>query len=316
MNIKDGEGVGTSIFAKGKARVFNVRRLRNALLAGVLLARLASAAVADTNEVAQSGSGSSCPVLDYFADWYVRVDKTRAEQPHWAPPVATTSPALQEVLRYDIMQQSLKGGRTLTTFGSGKGLEFIPTERIQFIIGLPSWQSENTTPRKDGWADESFLMKYRLLSANEAEGNYVLTLFAGLTAPTGSETFTTHHYTFSPTIAGGKGWGDFNVQSTLGLSVPDNGTAHGGLGTPILDNTVLQYRVAKVFWPEVEANYTYWPNGKNGGLNQLFITPGLVLGKFHIWERLGMMIGAGCQIAVTDRPLYHRNLIITARFAF
>jgi hypothetical protein len=95
-----------------------------------------------------------------------------------------------------------------------------------------------------------------------------------------------------------------------------NGTASSGLGTPLLLNAVLQYRVAKVFWPEVEANYTHWSNGKNGGLDQLFITPGIALGKFSIWRRFGLMVAAGCQIAVTDRPLYRRNYILSARLPF
>ena len=70
---------------------------------------------------------------------------------------------------------------------------------------------------------------------------------------------------------------------------------------------------AKVFWPEVEANYTYWPHGTHEGLNQLFITPGMVLGKFSIWERVGLMLGARCQVAVSDKPIYHRNIIVTGR---
>ena len=78
----------------------------------------------------------------------------------------------------------------------------------------------------------------------------------------------------------------------------------------------IQYRIADVLWSEVEANYTYWPNCKNEDLSQLFITPGLVVGKFPIWRRVGVMVGIGCQFAVTDKPLYHRNYALTARFPF
>lgn len=35
----------------------------------------------------------------YFADWFARVDKTQAEQPHWITPVATTTPRLEEEYR-------------------------------------------------------------------------------------------------------------------------------------------------------------------------------------------------------------------------
>ena len=102
----------------------------------------------------------------------------------------------------------------------------------------------------------------------------------GLTVPNGSTDFTSHHYTYSPTLAFGKGWGGFDFQSTLGVSVPDNGAARTGAGTPVLSNTAIQYHVMKYFWPEVEANYTSWPNGEHDGLNQLFLTPAWSLGGF------------------------------------
>ena len=271
---------------------------------------------ADTPGTEPGDSSSSGPVGHYFKDWFGRVSKTQAEQPHWVTPLATVTPRLEEEIRYDQMWQSIPGGHRLTSYGGGKGLELIPAERIELIIGVPAWQTENTSPRKNGWADENFLVKYRLLSANEAEGDYILTAFMGLTVPNGSANFTSHHYSFTPTVALGKGWGDFDFQSTLGVSVPDNGSERTGAGTPLLFNTALQYRVLKYLWPEVEANYTYWPNGKREGRNQLFLTPGLVIGRIPIAGRVGLTIGAGCQVAVTDRPAYHRNIILSVRLPF
>src|SRR5438128_1107290 len=37
----------------------------------------------------------------YFANWFNRVDKIQAEQPHWITPLATTTPRLEEEFRYD-----------------------------------------------------------------------------------------------------------------------------------------------------------------------------------------------------------------------
>ncbi len=265
---------------------------------------------------AENSSGVFAGINDYFANWFERADATMAEQPHWAPSIATTTPRLQELLRYDIMWQSPKGGHELVNYGSAKGLEFIPAENIQFIVGIPPYETENTSPRKEGWGDEMFLMKYRFAAANEENGNYILTGFMGVTVPNGGAAFSTKHFVYAPTLAGGKGWGDFNVQGSIGVTFPDNFGVRTGLGTPFLANCVLQYRVAKVFWPEVEANYTYWPNGTHEGLNQLYITPGVVVGRFPLYGRLACMLGVGCQIAVTDNPLYHRNVIFTARFPF
>ena len=58
-----------------------------------------------------------------------------------------------------------------------------------------------------------------------------------------------NHFIYTPTIAFGKGWGDFDVQSTLGISVPD-GSGEKTFGTPLALNVAAQYRVAKYFWPD------------------------------------------------------------------
>jgi Putative MetA-pathway of phenol degradation len=253
-------------------------------------------------------------VVDYFRDWFTRVSKTQAEQPHWVTPLVTVTPRLEEELRYDQIWQNRPHGQTLDSFGGGKGLELIPTENTEVILGIPAWQVRNTPSGTDGFADETLLLKYRLLAANEEQGNYIVTLFAGFTLPTGSKHNTDDHAIFTPTIAFGKGWGDFDVQATLGASVPDN--AVGNLGTPILANAAFQYRLAKVFWPEVEVNYTYWPNGERQGIHQVYITTGLVIGRIPLWERLGVTVGAGFQIAVTERPVYHNASILSVRLPF
>lgn len=229
-------------------------------------------------------------------------------------PLVTVTPRLEQEFRYDQIWQSRPNGQTLDSFGGGKGLELIPTEKTEIIFGIPAWQSRNYPDDTNGFADENLLLKYRVLAANEERGNYILTLFAGFTLPTGSQHNTQDHATFAPTIAFGKGWGDFDVQATLGASVPDN--AVGSLGTPLLANVAFQYRLAKVFWPEVEVNYTYWPNGERQGIHQVFITTGLVIGRIPIWERLGATVGAGFQIAVTERPVYHNSSILSVRFPF
>jgi len=38
----------------------------------------------------------------------------------------------------------------------------------------------------------------------------------GFSAPTGDAANSNGHAIFTPTIAGGKGWGNFDIQSTLG----------------------------------------------------------------------------------------------------
>ena len=73
----------------------------------------------------------------YFADWFHRVDKTQAEQPHWANPLATTTPRLQEGPRYDQRWQVNTKGVTTDNYDGGKGLELIPLEKVEVIFNVP-----------------------------------------------------------------------------------------------------------------------------------------------------------------------------------
>ncbi len=270
-----------------------------------------------TSGRAQSASNDLSSGDDLFSKWFGMVAKAQAEQPHWMTPLVTVTPRLEQEYRYDQSIESMPGGNTLTSYGGGKGLELIPLENVEVILGMPAWQAHHKPTDQDGWADDNFLVKYRWLSANKENGDYILTSFFGVTAPTGGAANTKGRYTFTPTIAGGKGWGDFDIQSTLGLSLPtDRGIDPSGPGTPIALNTALQYKVVNVLWPEVEANYTYYPNGEHEGKEQLFLTPGLILGRFPIWERLAMSVGLGYQVAVTSKPTYNNNFVVSVRFPF
>jgi hypothetical protein len=268
------------------------------------------------NAGAQNASGPLLAHDDFFSTWFARVSKIQSEQPSWMTPVFTTTPRLDEEIHYDQSYQSQNGAR-VSNYGSSKGLELIPVQNVQLNLGVPPWISRDNAPGKDGFGDTSFLVKYRLLSANQDNGDYVFTTFLGLTVPTGSRRQTSGRYTLTPSIAGGKGWGNFDIQSTLGVSLPGNdGTSRRGPAAPIALNTSFQYRLGKFVWPEVEANYTYWPDGVNEGREQLFISPGLILGRFPIWRRLRLVVGVGYQVAVTARPLVHNNFDVTVRLPF
>src|SRR4029077_17327903 len=78
----------------------------------------------------------------YFSNWFARVDKTQAEQPHWITPIATTTPRLEEEFRYDQLWQVSSAGVTTNNYDGGKGLELIPLERVEVIFNLhPTWRT-------------------------------------------------------------------------------------------------------------------------------------------------------------------------------
>jgi hypothetical protein len=136
--------------------------------------------------------------------------------------------------------------------------------------------------------------------------------------------------TAQPTIAFGKGWGDFDIQSTVSVQIPVDALASPGntaqqnltnFGDPILWNTTFQYHLWQYFWPELEVNYTYWPNGEHQGLSQVLLTPGIIFGRFQIGmdsptRPINLIFGAGYQVAVTADPVVKNNWVATMRITF
>ena len=258
---------------------------------------------------------TSFPLWGQFIDkWQDRVQQTQAEQPHWITPLVTVTPRLEQEFRFDVLRQLTPSGELLN-LGAGKGLELIPSRNIEIIIAAPpAYLIHNNPAIKDGFADESFLLKYRLASGNEEHGKYILTFFLGGSIPTGSYRNGSVAAVVTPTIAAGKGFGRFSVQSTLGVGLPVDSVSR--LGHAVAWNTAFQYHARRFLWPELEVNSTFNEGGTNDGKKQTFLTPGLVVGRIPLRNRLGLTLGAGIQIAATHFHTFDHNLIFTARLPF
>ncbi len=250
----------------------------------------------------------------FLADWFQRSDRAKAEQPHWMTPLATVTPRLEQEFRTDFLVQRAAGGRDLLNLGGGKGLELIPSDRVELLLNVPPYLQHNDPSSRDGFGDVSFVAKCRLLAATEESGNYILTAFVGASVPTGSHDNGARAGIITPTIAAGKGWGRFDIQSTVSVGLP---TSHANtIGHAIALNTAFQYHVLTRFWPEVEVNSTFWSGGARDAKEQTFITPGLILGRFRLRGRLVMALGAGFQIAATHYHAYNHAGVFTIRFPF
>jgi hypothetical protein len=279
-----------------------------AALAAALLVTLAMPARAMAGPKPPSGKKSR-------RGWWARVNRAQATQPRWMTPLVTVTPLLAEEFRFDAVRETAPNGSTTVDFFDGKGLELIPTERVELLAGVPDYLDRGSGPATpSGWADFPVLAKYRLVSAPSGEGDYVLTAFFGATFPTGTAGNGAGKVVFRPSLAVGKGWGAFDVQATFGAAIPA-GTWRQ-LGTPLALNTAFQYRVFEKLWPEVEVNSTMWPNGASSGKKETFVTPGLLVGRFPLWGRTGLAFGAGIQIAVTHFHRTNHNLIFSVRFPF
>ncbi|MGC2127589.1 MAG: hypothetical protein WA649_07405 [Methylovirgula sp.] len=264
------------------------------------------------------------PIEDYFLHWYDRVHEAQATQPHWMTPLATVTPRLEEEIRYDQSFQQLGSGAEVTNFGGGKGLEFIPTTMNEVLINIPNYEERYVKSPAYGFSDWNFLtIKQRIVSEPEDKGTYIVTTFLGFQAPLLGSPFTNKAWVITPTIAGGKGWGDFDIQATSGVAIP---TANESMiGTSLVTNIAFQYHFGEYFWPEVELNDTYWFDGERANLTQLFVTPGIIFGRFAIGKNLKAIFGFGYQVAVTPMPIvlkpaltptYDHAFLLTGRLSF
>jgi hypothetical protein len=250
---------------------------------------------------------------NFFDHWQTRVSATQAEQPHWMTPVATVTPRLEQEFRFDVLHEVTPTG-DITNIDGGKGLELIPSRHTEILLNLPPYLHHENPKTANGPGDVSFTLKYRFLARNEEHGNAILTAFLGGSIPTGTYKNGSSSAIVTPTLAGGKGWGIFDVQSTLGGTLPVNSV--NTVGRTIVSNTAFQFHASKRIWPEAEINSTFWEGGTNNGKKQTFATPGLIFGRFPIHKRLAVVAGAGFQIATTHYNQYNHAFIGTLRMPF
>jgi hypothetical protein len=282
-----------------------LRWILSLTVAGLLMTT--STAVAQTTETDSSNHD------DWLSRWFTRVDEARASQPHYVAPIVTTHVVLVEQYRYDMSRQRDSSGTATANFGASRGLELIPTTRLEIGISPPPYLTHQSSV-PDGFGDMSFQIKYRISSAPEDKGDYFVGVFFGGTLPTGTSPNGADHAVFLPTLAVAKGIGPVDVQTTLAAGLPGSGTDL--LGRTIVSNTAVNLRIRGVVWPMIELNATHWSGGALDGQEEVFVTPGVVVGSFPTTERLHIGFGAGVQIAVSQFHRYNHRWIASVRLPF
>jgi hypothetical protein len=269
-----------------------------------------SAVVAVSTPVAHDETG-------FLNSWQSRVRDTLAQQPSWPIPLVTASSGLLQVARTDFVRQIAPAGTDTWNYGNTKGVNVVPWYNVEFDA-LPPPYIQHNSKAEDGFGDFSMLLKYRLAARNEANGNYSVSFSTAGTLPTGSYKNGSLAAAISPTLCAGKGFGRFDVQSTLGAILPAADTAK--LGRVVVWNAVAQYRVGKFLWPEIENNATFYHGGTNDGRLQNFVTPGLIFSKFKFHSdsrnRSALIFGGGMQIATSQFHTYNHALVLTTRMLF
>jgi hypothetical protein len=256
---------------------------------------------------------------NFFSRWDQRATRTQSKQPSWSVPLVAPYPMLIQVFRADFTRQVTPALTDTWNYGASRGLNLIPGFNSEFDFYYPPYIQHNAKGAKDGFGDVGFLGKYRILSANEKNGNYMLSAQLVATIPTGSYSNGSTDASVSPTLLGGKGFGHFDVISSVGGTLPTGDTVK--LGRTVAWNTTAQYRIHKFVWPEIEDNATFFYGGKNDGKMQNFVTPGITFSKFKFRpqvasSRAAIAFGGGEQIATSHFHTYNHNLVLTARLLF
>ena len=260
-----------------------------------------------------------------LSDWRDQVARAKANQPNWSSALVTTTGLLENRLRFDVETSNAGDGTSNTVLDGGKGLDLIvgDSRELQFAAAPYNIRTDRLGNRVlSGFTDWPILrLEQRLASSPESGEDYVVTTWLQAQAPTGIERLSGRAWVFLPTLAFGKGWGNFDIQSTIGAALP---TSHSDtLGHQIQTNIAFQYHVGDMLWPELETSWTYYPDGTRGGLNQVIITIGLVLGRFSIGDNFRFTLGGGYQIALAPNyrtkpllPAYNDAWLFTSRLNF
>ena len=132
---------------------------------------------------------------------------------------------------------------------------------------MPPYDIRNTPTGQgvfSGFADWGFVrVKQQLASSPSSADDYLVSVLLQAQAPTGTPQLTSNAWTFLPTLAFGKGWGDFNIQASVTGVLPASNVST--LGDQIQTNVAFQYRLMKVLSPELEVSWTYWIAGQRDG---------------------------------------------------
>jgi hypothetical protein len=245
-----------------------------------------------------------------------RLKATQAEQPHWATPLVTVAPRLEQGFRADFVRQSIAGGQQTWNYGNSKGLQIVPFRRVELRISPPPFLT-HTDPRSEaGFGDVAFRAKLRLYGSSEEHHNAIVAAILGASVPTGKSGNGSCCATLTPTVEAGKGFAKLDGVISLGGSLPVTNAAT--LGRQIVWNNAVQYHATRLLWVEAELNSTFFRGGKNDGRSQTFATPGVILSRIPMTRSgsLALTLGAGEQIALTHFNTYNHSPIFTARLRF
>jgi hypothetical protein len=239
-----------------------------------------------------------------------------ALQPAFVTPLVECDPRLIQYLRASFSHEYTAARTETVNYGNGRGFGVIAGNRLEFDYLPPSYIQHNSSA-VDGLGDTSTLVKYRIASGNAEHGSFDAAALLNHSFATGSYKNGATTDTWGPTLAGGYAFRRFDVQSSLGGTMPTGKIA--AQGRSIAWNALVQAHAAGHVWFEVENNATFYNRGEHDGLMQNFITPAaFYVFRSKEWKPTHpfLIVDGGMQIATSAFHTYNHNLISEARILF
>lgn len=238
-------------------------------------------------------------------------------QPTWMSPLIQPDSRFGQSLRLSVSDSTTPTGTHTVNYGNWHTLTEPLGNRVQLNFMAQPYIQNNSPTIKNGFGDPMVEVKYRIASGNATRGNYALTAMLAETFPTGSYHNGALTPLYFPTLAAGKMWGRFNVQSTIGGMMPTGKIA--AQGRQILWNTTAQVLLGSRLWADLEDNVTYNVGGPIAGKTENFLTPAtFYVLRRNTWPPTHMIvaIGGGMQFATSAFHTYNHNLIPEVRILF
>lgn len=255
----------------------------------------------------------------WFKAYEARLASTLAAQPHWATPLVTTNPRVEEDIRTDFARQSLAGRHSSWNYGGTKGLQIVPLRWVELRFSPPPFITHTNPKLEDGFGDVAFRAKMRLYGSSEQNHDAIVTALLGASVPTGKSGNGSCCAILMPTLEAGKGFGKADFVTSLGGTLPVTNAPK--LGRQFVWNNVAQLHAVGLVWTELEINSTFYYGGSNDAKQQTFATPGVIVSRIPLNTSGGVVqlritLAVGEQIALTHFNTYNHSPIFSARVRF
>ena len=238
-------------------------------------------------------------------------------QPTWMGPMIQLDSRLAQSARISFSNSYTPARTHTVNYGNYHTVGLIFGDRVQVNLIAPPYIQNNYAPQRDGFGDTQVETKYRIASGNAEHGNYALTAKLTYNAPTASHQNGAATTVLVPTLAAGRAWGRFDVQTALGGVLP---TAKIALqGRAVEWNTTAQVLAGEHLWLDVEDNALFNRGGPFDGKTQNFLTPAAFYTvRRREWKptHAVVVLGLGMQIATSRFYFYNHNLIPEVRILF